>query len=397
MDRESKIVWNPYTKGYFNDPYQHLKECREKKPIHKGIHDEFVFFKYTDVSKILRSNDYNVSRLNTYFKEKEPYIFKNSDACPYLSKGTQKWVMYLNGNEHKNVRSIIGKSFKEFDLEKIIEESTDTLNEYYKSSSNIDLINYCSYFIFLIVEKLFGIKNFESFEKVKKYSNMLAKSQDLFIPRQIYQEINSWFLWGKDIFHDSKYKENIKFFANQLNLEYSDEDIYSIMSVSVMAAFETSKDNLAIALFEILKDQKLINHVLNSDTKELNLLIEELFRFSSPLQYTIRVSKESIEHDNIVIPAKSKLYLCLASANRDPEIFMNPDKIIPNRDPNDHLAFGGGNHFCLGAQIARQEMRYCLKPMVSFLKKFTIDNTQPAKWTRQIFMRTAGFLPIKLK
>lgn len=397
MDRESKIIWSPYTKGYFNNPYLHLKQCREENPIHKGVHNELVFFRYKDVSKILRSNDFSVSELSTYFQEKEPYIFKNTNTCPYLSKGTQKWPMYLNGNEHKNLRAIMGKSFKEFDLDVVIRESMDILNHRYKNSSNIDLVDYCAYFIFLVTEKLFGIKDYESFEKVKKYSNMLAKSQDIYIPKQTYQEINSWFLWGKGIFYDSEYKENIKFFADQQNIKYTEEDIYSIMSISVMAAFETSKDNLTMALFEILKDQNLINYVLNNDIKELNLLIEELFRFSSPLQYTVRVNKEPIEYDNVTIPAQSKLYLCLASANRDPEAFTNPDEIIPDRIPNEHLAFGGGNHFCLGAQISRQEMRYCLRPMVNFLKDYVIDDSQSTKWGRQIFMRTVDSLAIKLK
>ncbi|TSE08639.1 cytochrome P450 [Aquimarina algiphila] len=397
MDRESKIIWNPYTKGYFDNPYPHLKRCREENPIHKGAHNELIFFRYKDINEIIRSNDFEVSELSTYLQTKEPYIFKNSDMCPYLSKGTQKWTMYLNGDEHKSLRAVMGKSFKEFDLNIIIKESINTLNNRYKNSISFDLVEYCAYFIFLVTEKLFGIKDFESFEKVKKYSNMLARSQDIFIPKQIYKEINSWFLWGKDIFHDSEYKENIRFFANQLNLNYTEEDIYSIMSISVMAAFETSKDNLTMALYQILRDPKLTDYVLHNEIKKINLLIEELFRFSSPLQYTVRVNKQPIEYNDTIIPSKSKIYLCLASANRDPDFFINPDEIIPDRYSNEHLAFGGGNHFCLGAQISRQEMRYCLKPMVSFLSNFEIDNSKPTKWAKQIFMRTVDSLSIKLK
>ncbi|WP_109300414.1 cytochrome P450 [Aquimarina sp. AU474] len=394
MDRSSEIVWNPFTKGYFENPYTHLKECREKKPIHKGAHNEWIFFRYEDVSKIIRSNEFEASELSAYFQQKEPYIFKNTNVCPYLSKGTQKWPMYLNNDDHKNLRSIMGRSFKEFNLDLIINDSINILHDRYKDSKTIDIVDYCAYFIFLVTEKLFGIKDYESFEKVKKYSNMLARSQDIFIPKQVYKEINSWFLWGQDIFHDSEYKKNIMLFADQLNIDYTEEDMYSIMSISVMAAFETSKDNLTMALFEILKKPTLIKYILGSDTKSLNLLIEELFRFSSPLQYTVRVNKEPFEHKNTIIPAGSKLYLCLASANRDPDIFNDPDKIIPNRNPNEHLAFGGGNHFCLGAQISRREMRFCLKPMINFLKDYKIDSTQQIKWARQIFMRTVESLNI---
>ncbi len=395
MDRTaSKIIWSPYTKGYFNNPYIHLKECREQNPIHKGIHKSWMFFTYSDVNSIIRSNEFEASELSKYLVEKEPYIFKNTDICPYLSKGTQQWPMYLNGNPHKNSRAIMGKSLHTADLTTIITDAVHHTNHKYQDSTAFDLVNYCGYFIFLVTQKLFGFKDSESYEDIKKYSNMLARSQDLFIPKQVYTEINSWFLWGKDIFPESIYKENITKLSEDLGLNYTDDDIYSILSISTMAAFETSKDNLTIALYEILKDPKLIPSIVDSNTKGLHLLIEELFRYSSPLQYTVRVNKKEFAHNEITIPANSKLYLCLASANRDPEKFENPDSIIPDRQHNEHLAFGGGNHFCLGAQIARQEMRLCLQPMVQFLKNYTIDESENIKWGKQIFMRTVEALPL---
>ena len=89
--------------------------------------------------------------------------------------------------------------------------------------------------------------------------------------------------------------------------------------------------------------------------------------------------------------------MCLASANRDENVFENPDEINSLRNPNEHLAFGGGSHACLGATIARQEMRLCLKPMLEFLKEFTIDETQPVHYAKQIMMRTIESVAIKRK
>jgi len=393
----SKIIWNPYTKGYYDNPYLHLKECRESNPIHVGSHGSWMFFKHKDVSEIIRSNDYEVTSLSEYLAEKEPYIFKNTNTCPYLSKSTAKWPMYLNGTENKNVRAIIGKALKDFNLEGTLVPALERLHTKFDNKQQIDIVEYCGEFIFSLLKEFIEFKGNEDVDAIKKYSNLLAISQDINVPKQVYQKINEAFLWGKDIFKDSGFKKTIISLSKELGMEYTEDELYSIVSIFFMAAFETSKDNLTVALYEILKSEELIDYVLQCDTKSLNIFIEELLRFSAPLQYTIRVNKKPIAHNGILIPENSKLYLCLASANRDSEVFENPNQIIVNRNPNDHLSFGGGVHFCLGAQIARQELRYCLKPMIHFLKDYIIPKNETPTWSKQIFMRTMKSMTIYFK
>lgn len=393
MGASTKVVWNPFSPGYFKNPYPHLHECRESNPIHKGIHDAWMFFEYDTVSKMIRSDDFLVSDLSSYLNEKEPTIFKAESACPFLSQGTKVWPMYMNGTPHKRLRAAMGKSFTDFSVEEVILNSIADTNKTFAGTKELDLNSYCGYFIFRIVEQFLQMSEYESFEHVKHYSNILAKIQDLYIPKPVYQEINDWLLWGKDIFSESAYRQSIE--SNLKDFNYSREDIYSIMLSTVMAAFETSKDALIISMYEILRNPNLSELVLNGTSGELNLLIEELFRFACPVNYTIRVNKEAIHHEGIEIEAGSKLFLCLASANRDPAVFENPDAIVPGRTPNPHLSFGGGVHFCLGANIARQELRYCLKPMIQFLKEYVQDESKEIKWGKQIFMRTAETIMFK--
>ncbi len=389
-----KIIWSPYTKGYIENPYQHLKDCREQNPIQIGSHKEWMFFKHDDVSKILRSKDFFVSDFSRYLKEKEPYIFRNTDACPYLATGTSKWPMYLNDSEHKSIRSLMGRAFNKFDLQTILKEAMESLNHQFDKREQLDLATYCSQFVFHLTKRFFEFKDSLTLAEIEKHSNLVAISQDLFIPKQIYKKINISLLWGRDIYENSTYKKNIEKLSKESNLNLSDDNLNSIMSISLMAAFETSKDNLAIALYEILKKPELITLILNSDSKSLDLLIEELFRFSSPLQFTVRVNKKELAYGDIIIPKNSKLYLSIASANRDPEVFETPDTIVPNRTVNNHLSFGGGAHFCLGAQIARRELRSCLKPLLNFLKNYEIDKEKEPIWSKQIFMRTLKSLPL---
>lgn len=401
MGGESKMIWNPYTKGYFENPYEHLKACREQNPVQKGMQGAWMFFGHKNCYDLLRSNRVQVSDLSQYFLEKEPYIFKES-ACPYLSKGTQKWPMYMNGHEHKDIRKVMGKAFKQFDLPVILSESVNEVNEKFKHEQDFDLISYCAHFIYLVIKRFYALPDSYSFEDIKKYSNMVARSQDLFVPKQVYQEINNWFLMGNDVFNalpgeiDAEgYKSQIMTISNELGLNYTNEDVLSIMSVSVMAAFETSKDSLSMALLELIQNPDQIEELLNSNAEQLGLIIEEVFRFTAPLQYTVRVNLDPVEYDGQLIEANSKIYLCLASANRDPSVFENPDELILSRTPNNHLSFGAGNHVCAGAHIARQEMKYCLKPMVEFLKNYQLNDIEEAKYAKQIMMRTIESAKVK--
>lgn len=86
------------------------------------------------------------------------------------------------------------------------------------------------------------------------------------------------------------------------------------------------------------------------------LLVEEMLRFDSALQLFERTAKEDVEVAGVRLAAGDRIAALLGSANRDPAVFDRPDDFVPDRDPNPHLAFGAGVHFCLGAPLARMEL-----------------------------------------
>jgi cytochrome P450 len=85
--------------------------------------------------------------------------------------------------------------------------------------------------------------------------------------------------------------------------------------------------------------------------------IEEVLRYDGPIQGVFRTTTRDVEVRGMTIAAHSKVLLLWASANRDPDVFPDPDRFDIERTPNDHLAFGRGIHFCLGAPLARLEAR----------------------------------------
>ncbi|MFD1642615.1 cytochrome P450 [Halohasta litorea] len=104
-----------------------------------------------------------------------------------------------------------------------------------------------------------------------------------------------------------------------------------------------------------------------SGETELSTAIEEALRYRSPVQALFRVTTEPIDLGGREIPAGEGVVAWLGSANRDERMFDRPDEFVPDRQPNQHLSFGYGTHYCLGAPLARLEAKIALE---SLLERF---------------------------
>ena len=385
MVESTQVTWSPFSKDYFKDPHIYYRECRQKNPIQYDRYGNLMLFSYEEVSYVLKSRDCEVSDLSEFFREKEDVIFKNSGQCPFLAASTSKWLMYLNGSLHRRLRVGLGKVLFKYDFDSLIEQAVLETNKAFEGKQQFDIVDYGKYFIFRILDRFIGIEDFESFEKVTEYSNLLARSQDLFVTRQEYLKINQYLLWGKNIFENSDFRKKLEEELGDIDL--TDTDIYSLLAMTLMAFFETSKDNFSLTLLEVLRNRSLFDFIESADKKNIRSLSEEMLRFNSPLQFTVRINRKDLTLRQMQVPANTKMILCIASANRDENVFEEGNSIIPGRIQNPHFSFGSGEHVCLGSLIARKEMEIGLKGMAEFLKPYHLI-PESIKYGSQIFMRT---------
>ena len=91
--------------------------------------------------------------------------------------------------------------------------------------------------------------------------------------------------------------------------------------------------------------------------------VEEMLRFDSALQLFVRTATAPFRIGDVVVERGQKIAALLGAANRDPDVFADADTLDVRRDPNPHLAFGVGVHFCLGAPLARMELAESLSAM----------------------------------
>ena len=128
----------------------------------------------------------------------------------------------------------------------------------------------------------------------------------------------------------------------------------------LIGAGSETTTNLSSGLFLTLAQRPDLFAQLREHPELIPAAIEEQLRFVSPIQGFFRTATRDYTIGANTIPAGARVPLLFAAANRDPRHFDDPDEFKLNRNPSDHLAFGGGIHYCLGANLAKAEMQEAL-------------------------------------
>jgi len=174
----------------------------------------------------------------------------------------------------------------------------------------------------------------------------------------------------------------------------SQEEILGFFQLLIVGGQETTTnliDNAVLCLLEH-PDQLAL---LRAEPDLLPSAIEEVLRYRSPLQWMMRAPRRDVEVHGQVIPAGALVLAMMGSANRDPRQFTDADRFDIRRDPNPHVAFGHGIHFCLGAALARTEARIALSDLLQRFKSFELAADQPLQPRQALNVHGPMRLPIR--
>jgi cytochrome P450 len=146
----------------------------------------------------------------------------------------------------------------------------------------------------------------------------------------------------------------------------STPDFNAFFLLLAVAGNETTRNLIAHGM-RLLIEQRDARERLLADRSLLPSAIEEMLRFSPPVMYFRRTATQDTEIRGVPIAKGDKVTVWYPSANRDEEVFENPDVFDVARSPNEHLAFGIGEHFCLGFHLARLEIRVMFEQILERL------------------------------
>jgi cytochrome P450 len=143
----------------------------------------------------------------------------------------------------------------------------------------------------------------------------------------------------------------------------SEEDLLLICRLLLVAGNETTT-GLIINSIRVFSEFPGVVTELRARPELVPAAIEEVLRYYAPFAATFRRTTQDVELSGVAIPKNDRVIPLMASANRDERQFERPDEFIIDRDPNRHVAFGMGIHYCLGAPLARMEGEVALRTLL---------------------------------
>ncbi len=171
-------------------------------------------------------------------------------------------------------------------------------------------------------------------------------------------------------------------------------EMLSYFLVLVVAGNETTRNAASGGLLALIENPGEFQK-LKRDPGLIDSAVEEIVRWTSPVIQFCRTPNRDVEIRGQKIRAGENLCLFYASANRDEEVFDDPDSFLVDRDPNPHLGFGIGEHFCLGANLARIELRALFRQLVERFDGFEMDGE--IERVRGSFLGGVKRMPIRFR
>ena len=146
--------------------------------------------------------------------------------------------------------------------------------------------------------------------------------------------------------------------------------------IFILNAGHETTTNLIGNSLALLHDHPEIRDKLIDNTDLIKTGIDEFLRYESPNQFGNRLTMKDVTLEGVDIPAGCNLHLCMAAANRDPEVYQNANELDLSRKPNKHMAFAGGPHSCIGLNLAKMEGRTAIAGFVERFSDYAILQRQ---------------------
>jgi cytochrome P450 PksS len=174
------------------------------------------------------------------------------------------------------------------------------------------------------------------------------------------------------------------------------EELPSLCIQILNAGMLTTTDEIANGVNALLCHPDQLQK-LKKNPSLINSAVEEIIRFDTSVPFFFRIAKQDLTIGGKDITAGSVIALGLGAANHDPEKFEEPEVFDITRTPNEHLGFGSGIHFCLGAALARMKLTICLTTLLRRLPNLSFDPDKQAIPTKHSILIFKGFdsLPVK--
>jgi cytochrome P450 len=349
------------------DPYPALKELRNAPgPVwHEGM-QMFLAARHSDANDVFRNKS-----LGRIFKEKAPEfeweIFNWLHADSILDSEPPK---------HTRLRSLVAKAFNRQKIEgmrpaveRITEQLLDAIDHKVKAGENFDLIaDYAEPLPVKIIADLLGFPESEE-HLLRPWSQAIVKMYEVNPSVQYQTEAklaaSEFAQYVRDLAESRKKNPGPDLISDLASVEENGEklNMQELVATCILllnAGHEASVNAFGNGMVAALQRADQVKLLRETPRQITDTAVEEFMRFDAPLHLFERTATADTQIGRVQIQAGQKIAALIGSANRDESVFSAPETMDLTRDPNPHIGFGAGIHFCLGAPLARLEMSVSL-------------------------------------
>jgi len=382
-----------------SDPHSALAKLRAEDPVHwSQEHRCWVLTRYDDVRDALRDPRFS--------SERDRELLRGAGAEHAGHQVFSRWMVFRDPPVHTRLRGLVGKAFTPRGVEALrprVEAVVAELLEGLEASRGGDFVaNFAFPLPAIVIAELLGIPAADRafFGRCSQAVTALVFRERIGGRYQRSQEgLVDLLDYLKTLVEQRRAEPRDDLLSRLIAVEergdlLSTDELVATCMMLLIAGHETTASLLASAVW-LLDRHPAEREQLRSDPARTESAVEELVRFEGPAKAVGRVVREAVEVRGRALRPKDRVLLVLAAADRDPEFFPNPDRLDLGRQPNPHLAFGFGTHFCIGAHLARLEARIALPALYSRFPRLRVANEPPA-WRPALVTRTLERLPISL-
>ena len=363
------------------DPYEQLKELREfGKPVwHEGM-QIFLAARHSDANDVFRNKS-----LGRIFTDKKPDF--EWETFNWLHSDS---ILDSEPPKHTRLRSLVAKAFNRNKIEgmrpaveRITQQLLDAIDERVKSGETFDLIaDYAEPLPVKIIADLLGFPESEE-HLLRPWSQSIVKMYEVNPSEQYQMEAKKaaaeFAEYVRSLAEHRKKNPGQDLITDLAMVEENGEKLNSheLVATCVLllnAGHEASVNAFGNGMVAALERPDQAELLRRNSRAITDTALEEFMRFDAPLHLFERTATVDTELGGVKIEKGQKIAALIGSANRDSAVFESADEMDLTRDPNPHIGFGAGIHFCLGAPLARLEMSVSL----------------PALWEKYPNMQLAG-------
>lgn len=391
----STLQFNPFAYDVQQDPYPHYAALHAVAPVAwLEAFGAYVATGFDEVRSIATRPQIfsSAGLIQRFFGELSP--------VPEVP-----WLIDLDPPRHPEVRRLVNRTFTPRTIEAFlprIEEIVEDLVGRMAEKEGFDLVeDLAKPLPVIVIAELLGVAHDRHADFVRwsddimRSVNQPTDSDVIAGIRRTITEFRAHFLAE---IADRKASPRDDLLSSLVQIQQSEGllseyDVLALCVIILMAGNETTRraiGNTTLALLEF--PEQLC--ALTARPQLLPMAIEEGVRFNSPILGVPRVALESARVGDAFIEAGKAVMLMWGMANRDPRHFPDPNQFIITRTPNDHLGFGVGNHFCLGAPLARHEVNLALRRLLFDCAGFEMVDDVP-EWDPTPLNRGLVSLPLR--